>query len=74
MRGADVLEVQQRLALLGYPVGALDGTYGERTASAVCAFQRDRGLDAHGVVGLRTHAWLADPPGRQAPRSMSSIR
>lgn len=38
-RGADVRRVQDMLARLGYPVGAIDGDFGPLTEAAVRAFQ-----------------------------------
>jgi hypothetical protein len=43
-RGAAVLEVQKRLANLGYYRGALDGRFGEQTKAALLDFKADRGL------------------------------
>lgn len=57
--GPDVLEVQQRLAALGYAPGPLDSVYGKRTADAVEAFQRDHELAADGIVGPQTRKALA---------------
>lgn len=59
-RGA-VVAVQTALASLnnGYMAGAeIDGYFGDRTASAVEAFQRDYGLIADGVVGAQVLAQL----------------
>jgi hypothetical protein len=68
-RGADVLELQQRLDELGYPVGVLDGAYGVATASAVRAFQRDHGLAVDGAAGPATRLALtqAQPGDITAP-------
>ena len=51
--GAAVTEAQRALTRRGFRVGA-DGVFGARTAAAVTAFQRERGLTADGVVGPRT--------------------
>lgn len=59
MAGSDVIELQRRLAALGYVTGPLDGLYGPMTAAAVRAFQRDRALPMDGVVGPETRAALA---------------
>lgn len=59
-RGA-VVAVQTALAALssGYVAGAeIDGYFGDRTAAAVEAFQRDYGLIADGVVGAQVLAQL----------------
>lgn len=45
-----VLRVQKALAELGYAPGAVDGAWGENTASAVAAFQRDRNMKQTGTI------------------------
>ncbi len=45
-----VIRVQQVLAELGYAPGPIDGAWGENTARAVTAFQRDRNLDPSGTI------------------------
>jgi len=49
-----LIEIQQKLALLGLKPGPLDGIWGRQTISAVKIFQRNSGLDPDGVVGPRT--------------------
>ncbi len=39
MNGANVTQIQKRLAALGFAVGAIDGTFGDLTEQAVWAFQ-----------------------------------
>jgi membrane-bound lytic murein transglycosylase B len=59
-RGADnrpmsrdqTLELQQRLAALGYAVGEPDGVSGAQTRAAVRAYQRARGLKADGYPSV----------------------
>jgi Putative peptidoglycan binding domain/CHAP domain len=58
MAGPAVLQLQQKLAALGYAPGKLDGVYGVATAGAVRAFQRDNKLTIDGVVGTETRAAL----------------
>jgi peptidoglycan hydrolase-like protein with peptidoglycan-binding domain len=69
MSGASVLRVQQILTSLGYAPGKLDGDYGDATAAAVKAFQRDHHLEVDGVVGPNTRAVLdaAPVPPQPAP-------
>lgn len=63
-RGEDVRDVQSRLKEAGYLDGPIDGIFGSGTRSAVIAFQRDKGLDADGVVGNQTWAALLQGDGR----------
>lgn len=46
-KGSRVKKMQQRLADLGYPVGKIDGSYGEQTDIAVNLFQSSAGLTEH---------------------------
>ncbi|MBQ7520070.1 MAG: CapA family protein, partial [Clostridia bacterium] len=61
-RGVRVLQLQERLAALGYYTDALDGVFGGGTESAVIAFQKTNRLSADGMVGEKTYAvlWSAD--------------
>lgn len=52
---ARVRALQKRLALQGFDVGAADGDLGPKT---VKAFQRSKGLDPDGVVGVKTRPLL----------------
>ena len=54
--GSDVTKVQQKLIQWGYLSGTADGRYGDKTRSAVAAFQRKNGLTADGRVGPATAA------------------
>ena len=56
--GDEVRRIQQKLADLGYSVGSVDGIYGQRTQSAVKAFQRNVGLTADGIAGPATLLYL----------------
>jgi hypothetical protein len=65
MRGLSVkydlhstLGIQQALTALGYEPGPLDGLMGERTESAIEAFQKDHALVPDGLVGRLTRAEL----------------
>ncbi|MEW6166065.1 MAG: N-acetylmuramidase family protein [Pseudomonadota bacterium] len=51
--GADVRDLQQRLAALGHQVEK-DGWFGDKTEAAVRAFQRGAGLVADGIAGPKT--------------------
>lgn len=56
--GADVRDLQQALAALGYYTSSADGAFGDGTAAAVGAFQGASGLLADGIVGATTTAAL----------------
>jgi hypothetical protein len=56
-KGDEVSLVQRQLQALGVYGGAIDGDFGGETEIAVRRFQRDRGLDADGIVGSGT--WRA---------------
>jgi peptidoglycan hydrolase-like protein with peptidoglycan-binding domain len=56
--GADVVTLQQALALYGTYRGDLGGVYDADTAPAVQAFQASRGLAEDGVAGTDTWAQL----------------
>ena len=52
--GTDVLQLQQRLAALGYSGFVSSGLYDEATAAAVRLFQQQNGLASDGVAGEST--------------------
>ncbi|KAA0685990.1 lysozyme [Neorhizobium sp. P12A] len=58
-RGSPVMQLQQRLAALGYKPGAVDGIFGYGTESAVIAFQKASKLTTDGKAGPITLAALA---------------
>jgi hypothetical protein len=60
-QGEWVQYLQGLLAEKGYPVGAVDGSYGPGTAAAVAKLQADHGLPADEGVGAGTWAVLAPP-------------
>jgi uncharacterized protein (TIGR02594 family) len=68
------LEIQRRLAALGFDPGPLDGIRGRLTIGAIKGFQRGRGLAVDGIAGPMTQAALAgsssgDPlPNRSPPQ------
>ena len=55
--GADIIEIQETLAAMGYDVQA-DGQYGPSTAAAVRDFQKAQGMESDGVVGRATYLAL----------------
>jgi peptidoglycan hydrolase-like protein with peptidoglycan-binding domain len=52
--GTQVLELQRRLADLGWFTGSETGFFGPQTEDAVIAFQEARGITADGIVGSET--------------------
>lgn len=68
--GDAVLDLQNRLAELGYWVGPVDGRYGQLTQQAVYAFQKAAGLERSGVADPPTRDVLSGAD-RPQPRSTS---
>jgi len=58
MSGADVRELNARLASFGYGVSASSDVFSQSTVKAVKSFQKSNGLAADGVVGPKTAAKL----------------
>ena len=56
--GSRVERLQQRLKDLGYPVGYVDGIYGEQTVEAVSLFQKAIGYEQTGAAGPKMQARL----------------
>lgn len=54
MKGQAVKELQEALSLREYSLGKIDGDFGQKTKTAVLAFQKDAGLTQDGVVGPKT--------------------
>jgi predicted chitinase len=65
-RGDRVRALQERLVELGYPVGAVDGTFGILTQRAVVAIQVEHNLKPDGLVGKQT----MDVIGTTAPADL----
>ena len=57
-QGEYVRLLQERLIVLGYYSGAVDGNYGSGTLRAVVTFQQFHGLGADGVAGRKTQEVL----------------
>lgn len=67
--GADIAGLQGHLAAFGFDPGPVDGVYGPRTAAAVAAFQRSKGLEPDGVLGPVT--WIALGKAAASPVAQS---
>jgi peptidoglycan hydrolase-like protein with peptidoglycan-binding domain len=65
-RGAAVRDLQAALAALGHYGSAPDASFGQGTAAAVAAFQRERGLVADGVAGATTARALLEAVAERA--------
>ncbi|BAB05014.1 peptidoglycan-binding protein [Halalkalibacterium halodurans] len=59
-RGDEVAAIQRQLNQLGFNVGTADGIFGQRTESAVIAFQKQNNLNSDGIVGRLTWDKLFD--------------
>ena len=53
-KGEYVISWQNFLTLNGFPVGMIDGKFGELTENAVKAFQFSKGLKVDGIIGPKT--------------------
>ncbi len=53
-KGPKVIELQKKLAQLGYGVGTADGKFGSKTEAAIRSFQKDHGLRVDGLAGTQT--------------------
>lgn len=53
-KGPEVIELQKKLAQLGYVVGTADGKLGSKTEAAIRRFQKERGLRVDGLAGTQT--------------------
>lgn len=58
MTDPKIAQIQQKLAMLGYEPGPVDGVYGPKTYAAVLEFQRNKRLVPDGEFGPQTAAAL----------------
>lgn len=73
-----VKALQRLLKSMHYDPGKVDGSFGLNTEMAVWAFQEVNGIEAHGTVGSKTRAALADPKDpkvlvRKGPRDRVEV-
>ena len=64
LRGDDVVELQNRLARIGFDCGRIDGIFGPLTAHALEDFQSNCGLPTDAVCGIETIRVLARVSGQ----------
>ena len=62
-QGAEIAEIQGKLAILGYDVIA-DGAFGPAMVDAIKEFQKSQGMKADGMIGPATYSALL---GREMP-------
>lgn len=70
--GPAVADLQRSLERHGYDVGAVDGSFGPATRSALVQFQRAKGLEADGVAGPNTQRALAGPVTARPPSTINA--
>lgn len=58
--GEEVRQLQKNLNALGYNCGTADGIYGDKTETAVEKLQKDNGLPADGMAGIKTLAKIEE--------------
>ena len=62
-RGDEVRQLQQALIDLGFLKGTADGVYGNKTETAVRAFQKNSGLSVDGLAGTKTYELAVSKAG-----------
>lgn len=71
-KGNQVSQVQGALVKLGYKV-TVDGSFGATTLSAVKDFQKAKGLEVDGLVGMRTYNALMSMAFPEANRGITDV-
>ena len=66
MSGQRVRALQQALRTAGYYNAAIDAKFGDNTLNAVIRFQKDHGLKADGIAGVKTQNKLNDVNGKKS--------
>lgn len=71
--GDDVVQLQARLAELGFLSGKADGDFGPATEAALIAFQKSKGLQADGIAGPNTLAALGITASTAVPLAIPEV-
>lgn len=69
--GEDVRKIQERLQILGYLSGSIDGQFGNATKEAVIWFQSQHNLDVDGIIGTLSYNLLFSDTAEQAKTTAS---
>lgn len=71
-KGQDIVDIQRRLAYLGYDLGLtqIDGFFAGRTEAAVRQFQKEHNLPVTGVVDEKTWRCLVESTYRLGDRAL----
>jgi peptidoglycan hydrolase-like protein with peptidoglycan-binding domain len=72
--GAAVVELQKKLADVGFDPGPIDGIFGECTEAAVLSFQYSEDLLTDGIVGPRTLAALKIATEEETPEELPLLQ
>lgn len=72
-KGTEVIELQKKLAQLGYTVGTADGKFGSKTEAAIKRFQKDHGLRVDGLAGTQTIKELKRLTGQSTNASGKAV-
>src|SRR5665647_1522975 len=72
-KGSEVIELQKKLAQLGYGVGTADGKFGSKTEAAIRSFQKDHGLRVDGLAGTQTIKELKRLTGQSTNSSGKAV-
>ena len=68
-----VKDMQERLIALGFLTGTADGNFGANTALALSAFQKQNGLTADGIAGVKTLEKLNSLSAKSSGGTASSV-
>ncbi|MDW7673494.1 MAG: peptidoglycan-binding protein [Bacillota bacterium] len=73
LRGADVLELQERLAELGFDPGKADGVFGNQTEEAIIELQQENNLLPTGVATMELWDKIAQLQGTEISATVGEV-